>query len=182
MKYKWYGQILSVIFAHIKAALIFFIVWAIAIGLTGTRVGGLIYSSISAVFYAIIIYSEGYAAEKNDKKSYTPLEPFAYKGAIIATGLLFMNILVLVTYKLSWTFGSDGGTLVKLWALLGNFFSIFWFSPYLNLLGMESGKFSGFGYAIVLVLHMLMSSLGYYAGYKNFDLSEKMQKFIYEKK
>lgn len=182
MKYTWHGQFLSVIVTHIEAAVLFFIVWLISIAATGTRVGGLIYSSVSAVFYAVMMYSAGYSAEKSDKKSYTKLTPIPYKGAVIALGLMLVNFLVGFLYKLSWTLGGNTEELTNLWAAAGNIFGIFWFSPYVNLLGMDKGNISGCGYAIIFFLHTAACFLGYLAGYKNFDLSAKLRFLVYEKK
>lgn len=182
MKYTWHGQIFSVIITHIVASLAFFLTWLIAISITGTRIGGLIYSSISAIFYAVMMYSIGYSVAKNDKKSYAKLTPFAYKGAVISLGLGFLNILTAILYKLLWTIGSDGESLINLWAVIGNVFSLFWFSPYMNLLGMDKGNMAVYGYLIIILLHTVMCFLGYFAGYKNFDISAKFRFLVYEKK
>ncbi|MBR4720323.1 MAG: hypothetical protein IK057_01035 [Clostridia bacterium] len=182
MKYTWHGQILSLVIAHIEAAFIFFFVWLIAISITGTGLGGLIYSSVSAVFYSIMMYSVGYSVAKNDKKSYAKLTPFAYKGALISLGLLILNILTAILYRMSWTFGSSGGSLTNLWAVIGNVFTLFWFSPYMNLLSLDNGNMSVCGYLIIVFLHTVMCFLGYLAGYKNFDISAKLKFLFYEKK
>lgn len=182
MRYTWHGQILSVILTHFEAAAIFFVVWLIAIGITGTRIGGLIYSASSAVFYTVMMYSLGYSTVRNDKKSHTKLTPISYKGAVIALGLVFLNVLVLLLYKLSWTLGSEGGELVKLWAVGGNILGMFWFSPYINLLGISKGSIAFYGYAIIFFLHTIACFLGYFAGYKNFDISSKLKFLVYEKK
>lgn len=182
MKYTWHGQILSVIIAHIVSATVFFLTWLIAISITGTRIGGLVYSSVSAVFYAVTMYSVGCSVAKNDKKSYAKLTPFAYKGAVISLGLGILNVLTVILYKLSWTIGGDSEGLTKLWAVIGNLFSLFWFSPYMNLLGMDKGNMTVYGYLISLLLHTAMCFLGYFAGYKDFDISAKFKFLVYEKK
>lgn len=182
MKYTWYGQILSVITAHIEAAFVLFLIWFFSISITGTRLGGLIYSAVSAVVYAAVMYLRGYTTAGNDKKSYTKLSPIAYKGAVISLGLLFLNILPIFIYNLSWAIGSDGENLVNIWAIGGNAFCIFWFSPYLNLLGMDKGSIAVYGYAVIALLHTIACFLGYFAGYKNFDISEKLRLLVYEKK
>lgn len=182
MRYTWHGQILSVILTHLEASAIFFVVWLIAIGVTGTRIGGFLYSSASAVFYTVMMYSVGYSAVADDKKSHTKLTPIPYKGAVIALGLVLLNILVVLLYKLSWSLGSEGGELVKLWAVVGNILGLFWFSPCVNLLGISKGSIAVYGYAIIFFLHTIVCFLGYFAGYKNFDISAKLKFLVYEKK
>lgn len=181
MKYTWHGQILSVIRAHIEVSLLFFVIWMLYISVTETRLGGLIYSFVTAVIYTLMMYSCGYNTAKNDKKSYANLTPVAYKGAVIALGLLVLNIVIILLYKLSWISGSDGETLSKLWATGGNVFSVFWFSPYLNFLGMDKGNIAPYGYAIITLLHTAACFIGYFAGYKDFDISKKLRLLVYEK-
>ena len=129
-----------------------------------------------------MMYACGNTAAKNDKKSYSKLTPIAYKGAILALGLLALNIAFIAVYKLSWAFGSLDGSLVKLWAAIGNALTLFWFSPYMNLLGMDKGSISFHGYAIIILLHIVACYFGYFAGYKGFDISSKFRFLVYEKK
>ncbi len=182
MKYTWHGQILSVITAHIEAAFVFFLIWTFSISVTGTRLGGFVFSLVSAVLYTVMMYLRGYTTARNDKKSYTKLTPIAYKGAVIALGLVVLNIFAVIIYKLSWLLGSDGESLSTLRAVAGNVFGIFWFSPYLNLLGMDKGSIAPYGYAVIVLLHTTACFLGYFAGYKNFDISVKLRNLVYEKK
>ena len=182
MKHTLKGQILSVILVHIEAAVVFFLVWIIAIAATGTRIGGLIYSSVSSLFYAVMMYSQGYSAAKNDKKSISRLTPFFYKGAAISLALTAANVLTAVLYRLAWSLGGDGESLVKIWAVIGNVWTLFWFSPYMNLLGMDKGSIAVYGFVTILLLHTAACFLGYFAGYKNFDISEKFRFLMYEKK
>lgn len=182
MKYTIPGQVASIIVTHSEAAFLFFFVWIFSISITSTKVGGLIFSTISTLFYFMMIYSAGYNTVKNDKKSYTELTPVPYKGALLSLGLLVFNIIVLVIYHLSWFFGSTPEGISTWWSLVGNIFSIFWFSPYLNLLNMENGHIALYGYAIILLLHPSACFLGYYAGYKNFDISAKFKFLVYDQK
>ena len=182
MKYTIPGQVLSIITTHIQAAFLFFFVWLLAISITSGKTAGLIYSIISSLFYFMMIYSASYTVVKNDKKSYTKLTPIPYKGALISLGLLLVNIIVLVIYHLSWQFGSNAEGLTNGWALAGNIFGLFWFAPYMNLLGMENGHIALHGYAIILLLHPIACFLGYFAGYKNFDISTKFKFLVYDQK
>ena len=182
MKYTIPGQVASIIVTHIEAAFLFFFVWIFSISITSTKIGGLIFSSVSTLFYFMMIYSAGYNIVKNDKKSYTELSPISYKGALLSLGLLAVNIIVLVIYHLSWFFGSTPEGISTWWSLAGNIFSIFWFSPYMNLLGMENGHIAFYGYAIIILLHPIACFLGYYAGYNNFDISAKLKFLVYDQK
>ena len=182
MKYTVKGQVLSVIATHAKAAVLFFIVWLLALSITGTKIGGLIYSVISAIFYFFMMYNAGYSIVKDDKKSYTELTSDKKKGLLLPIGLLVLNIVLVVLYKAAWTFASDGSGLTNWWALACNALALFWFSPYINILGMDKGALAVYGYAIICLLHILAFYLGYFAGYNDFDISTKFRFLMYEKK
>ena len=184
MKYTVPGQVLSIIVTHIEAAFLFFFVWLLAISITSTKIGALIYCVISSIFYFMMMYSAGYTVVKNDKKSYTDLTPFPYKGALLSIGLLVLNILFLVIYRLSWSIGVDAdGHITNVWSLIGNILGMFWFAPYRELLGhMEIGYISPCGYAVILLFHVVACTLGYFAGYKDFDISAKMRFLVYDQK
>ena len=184
MKYTVPGQVLSIIVTHSEAGFLFFFVWLLAISITSNKTGGMIYSVISSVFYFMMMYSAGYTIVKNDKKSYTKLTPVPYKGALLPLGLLILNILFLVIYKLSWSIGVDSnGNISNIWSLIGNIAGMVWFSPYRELLGnMESGYIAPYGYAIVLLFHTIACFLGYFAGYNDFDISKKLRFLVYDQK
>lgn len=182
LKYTIPGQVLSIIITHLEAAFLFFFVWLLSISVTSGKTVGLIYSAISSVFYFMMIYSAGYAAVKNDKKSYTKLSPFKYKGALLSLGLLLLNIIIAAIYHISWASGSDTGGISVWFSLAGRVFSVFWFSPYMNLLGMDNGNIALYGYAIILLFHAIACFLGYFAGYNDFDISAKLRFLVYDTK
>lgn len=182
MKYSVKGQIISVLLTHLQAAFLFFILWVIAISFTSTGIGGAIYSAFTTFFYFIMMYSAGYSAEKNDNKSYSPLTPKKYKGAVLTSGVLAINVIMVIMYIVVWNVAGDGKTLGNMWAIAANALFIFWFSPFINFLGTQNGVISPIGYAIMFILPLAGCFLGYIAGYKNFDISAKMKFLVYEKK
>lgn len=182
MKYTLRGQIISVLLEHLKASFIFFTVWILAISVTSSKIGGAVYSAIATFFWFAIIYSAGYQAEKNDKKSYSPLTPTPYKGALLSFGVLAVNALIVLSYLLAWRISGDGENLTNLRAVAVNAIYLFWFSPFIGFLGTQKGAIAPFGYIIIFVLPTASCFLGYFAGYKNFDISEKLRRLVYEKK
>jgi len=182
LKYSIKGQIISVILEHLRAAIIFFMVWIFAIRITSSKTGGIIYSAITTFLYFVIMYSAGYQAEKNDKKSYSPLTPTPYKGAVLSLGVLAVNALIVLSYLLAWRISGDGENFTNLRAVAVNAIYLFWFSPFIGFLGTQKGAIAPFGYIIIFVLPILSCFLGYFAGYKNFDISAKLRFLVYEKK
>ena len=182
MKYSIKGQIISVILAHLKAVFLFFIVWMIDIPVIATKIGGAIYTATSTIIYFVIMYSACYDQAKNDKKSYSPLTPKKYKGILLSVGVLVVSIFVVLCYIFVWKKASDGENLISLWAVAVNIFYLFWFSPFVSFLGEQKGAIAILEYTIAFILPIANCFLGYLAGYKNFDIAEKMKFLVYEKK
>ena len=67
MKHSIMGQILSVLLTHLEMVFIFFAVWIIAIAVTSTKIGGVIYSVIATVFYFSAMYAACLMKAKDDK-------------------------------------------------------------------------------------------------------------------
>lgn len=182
LKYSIKGQIISVILEHLKIVFVFFAVWILGIYVTASKIGGAIYSYIATFFYFTAIYSAGYQAEINDKKSYSPLTPKPYKGALLSLGVLAVNIALAFSYLLVWKTAGNGESLTNLWAVAVNVLCLFWFSPFMSFLGEQKGAIAPFGYIIIFILPTLSCFLGYFAAYKNFDILQKLRFLVYEKK
>lgn len=182
LKYSIKGQVVSVILEHLRASTIFFVAWILTIRITSSVIGGIVYSVIATFFYLTLMYSAGYQALKNDKKSYSPLTPKKYKGALLSLGLLALSILIVIAYLIAWRVAGDGENLITLWAVAVNVLYLFWYSPFVGFLGTQKGTISMLGYIIIFVLPTASCFLGYFAGYKGFDISEKLRTLIYEKK
>lgn len=179
LKYSIRGQIISVVFAHLKTVSVLFLIWLLLIALTISKIGGIIYSVIATSAYVITMYSESFSQAKNDKKSYSPLTPKPYKGLLLPLGVIFINILVTLIH----IFALRGaGETLNLSAISANVLYLFWFSPFISFLDMQKGAISTAEYAVVFVLPLLSCFFGYFAGYKNFNISDKLRGFMYEKK
>lgn len=182
LKYSIKGQIISVILEHLRAVCILFVLWVLGIRITASEIGGMIYSAIAVFLYFAVMYSAGYQAEKNDKKSYSPLTPKKYKGALISLGVLVLSIVFVCAYLLVWQTASDGNNLTSLWAVAVNILYLFWFCPFVNFLSAQKGVIPPIWYFIIFILPTASCFLGYFAGYKNFNILEKLRTLMYEKK
>lgn len=181
-KYTKLGQMLDVLRAHLYSALIFSFIWLTMVAVWSNTVGGYIFTVIAVISYALSIYSCGERAAKNDKKPYIPGEPDLKKCLYIPALTVFVNLLFVAIYKLTWVLGSDGNSIQTLWAVITNILSFAWFSVFGSLPGMDLGSFSVIGIICAIIVPYLAFFLGYLAGEKNFDLSEVMFGFMYEKK
>lgn len=181
-RYTLNGQMLSVLLTHIKTAGIFSVVWILMAALWTTDTGRYIFAAIGTVSYFFAIYNTAYAAERDDAKSYTEQTPKLYKCIMLTGYLAAANILIIVLYKLVWHFYAADGTLTSIYGIIGNIISMMWFSMYEFFAGMGKGHFALLGYLMIFLLPFAAAACGYAAGYKGFDIYDKIAGFAYEKK
>lgn len=180
-KYTIQAQLLRMLRKHATTALMFALIWLIMISLWATTVGSYIFAALGTLGYFFAIYNEGCDSAIDDKKPYSPLTPKPLKGLYLPVLLTVINILIIIIYKCSWHFGATDGSLTNAWGLTGNVISILWFCMYKTLLGMDKGHFELQGYLIIVFLPYIASFLGYYAGYKGYDIYGKINSLAYEK-
>ncbi len=180
-KYTLMGQILSVLKTHAVSALVFSVLWFMLIAVTVTDIGGMIFSVLATVCYVISMYSCGFDALTNDKKTYSLQSPDIRKSFILTAALIIINILMLVMYKAVWTLYGSGTMLTSVWGIVGNVTAMAWFAPYAELAGMEAGSFSIIGYVMIFVMPLLSVSAGYIAGFYGVDIGGKISCIMYEK-
>ena len=181
-KYTLPAQILRMVRKHATTALLFSLIWLTMISLWATTVGSYTFAAIGFIAYFLSIYNAGFETAIDDKKSYTPLTPKPYKGIYLPILLTVVNIIFIIIYKCSWGIGQADGAITNAWGLAGNVISILWFSMYNALVGMDKGHFEFQGYLIIIFLPYLASLLGYFAGYKGYDIYGKLNSLAYEKR
>ena len=181
MKYTVLGQMVSVLGAHAATAFIFFFIWLVTAGMW-QGVAGKIFSAIGCLCYLVAIYNSGVTSAQNDKRTISPLTPYPAKGLVLPIILLVVNVVMILLYKYAWSAGGNGEYLVQGWAVIVNVLCVFWTSAYENILGMEKGVLELQGYLIICVLPFVASGAGYFAGYKGYDVFDKISALAYEKK
>jgi len=180
-KYSWLGEILATLARHAYVAAFVSILWCIMPVVAESKVGGIIFTVVSLAVYALSMISVGKSICKNDKKSYTKLNPIWYKGAVLPVAIEFLNIVFVVTYILIWkNFHSENG-FSTIFAVVMNLICIVWFSPYQKLFMASNGNISIYTYIIVMALPIVFSFVGYYFGIKNIDVTKKLNFLVYEK-
>lgn len=176
-------QILRLIKTHTYVAFFAFIFGMLFLAsVVTTKTGGLVFSLITTIVYFFAIYNTSFDICKQDKKSYTKTTPYKLKGLILPIGVLCVSILLYVLYIVSWNFISIEKELIGITAWINNILFIIWSFMYNGFINLYQGTMSAFGYVIIAVLPFIASGLGYYAGYVDFDISEKFIKLVYEKK
>lgn len=177
-------QIWQIIKSHIFASILIFALAMFAAGAIYGKgsVSLIIFSIISLFIYFIMIYGEAYNIAKSDKKSYTPQQPYILKGFLLPVGLGVLTVVLYLLHYYVWKYMSVNDSLTSITAAILNMPYIIWTYAFNGIIGLEKGIMSWYGYIIVIFVPMLFSGIGYIAGITNFDLTEKLSKYIYEKK
>lgn len=181
-KFTALGRQLRTLSAHATSAFLFSLIWLMGVAIWATKTGGYIYTALGLIAYFFTAYNSGVSCAVDDKRSYTALTPHPLKGLLLPITLTLVNIMVIVLYKCTWAFGASGETPSQVWSIITNILCIAWFAPYQPALGMAHGHFEPLGYIIILFLPIVANFLGYFAGYKDFYLKEKLSFLVYEKK
>ena len=181
-KYTKIGQMVDVLKTHSMSALAFSLLWMAFIMIWTNTVGSYVFAFIAIVSYFFSIFGCGERAAKNDKKSYVTGDPELKKGVYIPLLLLAVNLIFIALYKITWVFGSNGESIQELWSVITNVISYAWFAPFGSFSGMDKGNFSIIGIILIIIVPQISYFLGYLAGMKGYDISEKLFGFMYEKK
>ncbi len=183
-KYLPPKQMLQIIKSHAVATIFIFIFAMLAAGAIYGKYAILlnIFTVITLFIYFSFIYGEAFNIAKKDKKNYTDEEPYLLKGFLLPIGLTIITILLYVLYYVVWRYMSVNGALTSMVAWTLNMPYIIWTYAFNDLIGLEKGIMSWYGYIIVVFTPVIFSGIGYIAGLKGFDIKEKLSKYIYEKK
>ena len=173
---------LTILKTYAVNALIFAVVWVMLVSLWTNSVGKYIYATIAVVSCFFALYGCGEMLARDDKKPYVNRGISIKRSLYMPSILLGVQVVFLLMYKLTWIFGSDGDSIQSIWAVVTNLLSYGWFAPLGAFAGMDKGGFSVLGYILILLISEGGYVLGYYAGAKGFDISEKLFGFMYEKK
>ncbi len=116
-----------------------------------------------------------------DNKPYTPLKPSIVKGALFGCLIAAVNIIFVIIYRLIWiSFGTETG-LSGVFPMLVNAMFYYWTYPYNGIMNMSEGVVTAYSVAAMVAVPVLATLIGYIAGMKKFELSEKLDEFMYEK-
>ncbi len=170
----------------------------------------IISSVIMMLIYFMVIYTAAYNIGNHDKKPYSPLKPYKYKGLVLCIHVLSVTLILFIIYKIIWTVGGidtvDHGIASEMlkaggmnkfasWfdmnkpvrvlpgmpAIICNILYIIWTFPFYGLILPIEGHAGLTGVALSLLVPAAASFLGYIAGCKSFDLSYAMRNLVYEK-
>lgn len=139
---------------------------------------------VSIAFMAvnfIMLYIASKKLAQRDCKPYTPLKPSKLKGAMFGVMLSAITLVLMLLFIYVWSNYSDETGINGVIPIIINALFYCWSFPYTGIMGLYNGHFMVYSGVIMLVLPIAATLAGYIAGCKNIEISEKLDKFMYEK-
>lgn len=135
---------------------------------------------IMTLIYFSAIYSKAWDAAARDKKPYTETSVYIFKGAVLAAGILILNLLLWLGYIFAWTFLIIDGYLSSATAIIYNILYVINTFMYSGFVTISEGHTAWYGYLFIYLVPLIASTIGYIAGVHDFTLSDKLMPFIYD--
>lgn len=141
-----------------------------------------VFSVIASLIYFSAIYNKAWECAARDRKPYTETSPYLFKGAVLSVGVLILNLILWLCYKMAWAFLTIDGSLATYTGVLYNVLYIFNTFMYTGFINLNQGAMSWYAHIIIYVVPVAAAVTGYIAGLHDFMLTEKLTPFIYEKR
>ena len=132
---------------------------------------------LSLIIYMLIMASTAKGVADRDLLPDAKTEAFPVKGLVLASVVVILNFIIWGALKLSWAIGAPESVKVVAQVL---FFLLT--LPYNFFLNISGGDVSGIGVVLMFTAPFVCMEAGYFAGYKKWDIFEKLDKIVFEKK
>lgn len=177
-KYINIHELWTMIKSHLINSLVFTFFGTILVSFSNGATSKYLFSLICIAVYMLDLYTRAEEIAKYDKKSYTGKISYPWKGILLPVGILGIWLLLFILYRVSWEYdivSYNSG-------FINNLLFIIWNYIYKGFLDFTNGSFNYYYIILVVLVPVTASGLGYLAGLKNFDLSQKVVKMVYEEK
>ena len=167
---------------HLKAAGICIVFQAVACWwfLTLTP-GKYIIGAVFGLVYAGMIYSGAKKLSDYDGKTYTPLD-HELKWGVRWGFMLALTLLLFVAIHIGiWKLWGNGEDLLNVFASSVNILFFIWTAPFYGFMQQCYGSVPIYLVVVFILLPIIMSTLGYYAGMIKFDILAKLDAMTFEK-
>jgi hypothetical protein len=176
-------QFLNMLLMHLGAAGVTFVFGMVAFWyFLSQPVWKEVLSVIFMAVYCSMLYLRAKKFAAIDNKPYTPLKPHMAKGFLFGLEISVVTFILLVLFKLMWTFFCVDGGVVGVIPTAINVIFYFWSFPYNGIMGLSEGLMTWYSEVLMLVLPIVFCTLGYVAGSKNIEIIEKFENYMYEDK
>ncbi len=167
---------------HCFASIIITVLFVIILnGVSNIPVLANIISLIVAAYYCLNIYFEAHFYATDDLKTYSPLQGYAAKGFVLASGIAGAIILSWIFYGVSWMVAPITDRFIPS-TVIANILYIILTGPFMYFVNVQGGEANLLGQLVALFVPVLCSAWGYYDGYRKKDIAGFLNKFVYEKK
>lgn len=177
-KYINIHELWTMIKAHLTTSLIFTFFGTILVSFSNGTTSKYLFSLICIAIYMLTLYTRAEEIARYDKKSYTEKFSYPLKGVVLPIGILGVWVLLFILYSVSWKYdiiSYNSG-------FINNLLFVIWNYMYKGFLNFTNGSFNYYYIILIVLVPITASGLGYLAGLKNFDLSKKVVKMVYEEK
>ncbi len=173
----------SMLLQHITAVLISIVFESIACWyFLDKPVARYIVAGIFTFVYAAFIYSRARRLAVFDAKPYTPLQPQLKWGVLWGIAVSAAILIWIIIFRLNWILFAVDGVMTNVFSIIINVLFYIWTAPYFGFMSDTGGQIPLFAGILMLVVPIVASTLGYYAGMKNFDIIAKLDSLTVEKR
>jgi len=178
-KYINFNQIAIIIKRHfiVSIATMFFGIILPVFLINGVKE---IASLIAMFIYVLVLYSTSLDIARQDSKQYTYEAAYPWKGLILPLGIYVVWGFLYILFHVSWKYGIVHPDFVS--GLINNILFVMWNYVYMGFMQIIEGKFAVWTLLLVFLVPLVSCGIGYFAGYKGFDISEKVVKIVYDEK
>ena len=177
-KYIRLRQLYEIIKTHFYVSVIAFLVGTTLSPMISSKGSKNIFSLIFILFYMVMMYNKSESIARRDRKRYTKETPYKWKGLLLPIGVYVIWGFFYVMYVVSW----ENQIITYTSGFINNLLYIMWNYCYYTFINIGSANVGALSVIMFFTVPLISCFMGYFAGYRNFDLSEKVAGMVYEKK
>ncbi len=175
-KYISFKQILQLVKMHLYVSFAAMFMGLIMVSFSTGGITKYIFSSVFILIYMLVLYSKSADIAQHDRQSFSKEVPYAAKGLLLPIGIFVVGALLYLLYSITWKYNIIDTTS----GFINNTLFVFWTFIYTGLANLSNGHISAAAIAAFIIVPEIAAGLGYFAGYRRFDLSEKVAKVVYD--
>lgn len=175
-------QLVMMLLMHLAAAGVAFVFGMVAFWYFLTQP---VWKELLSVIFMAVYFAMLYLRAKKfavlDNKPYTPLKPNKIKGVLFGAAVAAVTFILFALFSFVWKHYSADGGVVGVIPTAVNVIFYFWSFPFNGIMNLSEGMMTWYSVALMLILPIAASALGYLAGCKNIEIMEKLEEYMYEK-
>lgn len=134
------------------------------------------------LLYALFLYQNARSIAEYDLKSYSTTKAYPYKGFLLSLAMPTLNLIVWLLMEFLQTLTPVGAQIPSVATIAGNAVFLIWTFAYNELFSVNVTNVYWYVHIAMYLTPVFFTTLGYFAGYKKWDLSGRFDFLVYEKK